>query len=177
MDFKKLAEEYMPTKVSRITSILLLPVATGGYYVVDSVRPLFNFWRDDTFAIFKVTVFLLLLLIGSLIIIVSLAHHIKTRNLTVTVSMVPGAGDTNTDQGTELSEEAYSILAYCLENDKTSFISETIIDALSHSRIGIESAFEELEGKDLIRLANHTLTGARYVLTKSGKKRVLNLNN
>jgi hypothetical protein len=85
MEIYKAIEKYLPTKASRAAVVLTLPVATGGYFIVDSLRPLLSFWQDETFTMFKVVIFLLLSLIGCFIIIGSLIHHVNTRDVQITI--------------------------------------------------------------------------------------------
>ncbi len=159
----------LPTKVSKFTILWMIPAAAGGFFIVGYLKPLLSFWQDETITILQVAVFLFVVLIGTLIIIISLIHHIKNRDVKVIIN------HSDLENNKEPSVIAKSILMYCIENDKTSMFSEDVIRDLQHSRIQIESAFEELEELNLIDSASYLATGIEYVLTSRGKTHVLNM--
>ena len=176
---KKIIEEALPTKVSRIAAIWTVPAATSGYFIVGSLRPLMGFWKDETVTILQVTVFLALSLLGCLTIIASLIHHIKTRDIEITINKFPSPekDEEEIDIQQDPSEYSNSILLYCIENDITTFFSEDIINNIQHSRIQLEAALEELETLKLIDISSYYATGREYVLSSQGKILALKMSS
>lgn len=176
MELLKSIDKYLPTKVSRLFAIWTLPVATGGYFLVDSLSPLISFWQKETITIFQVAVFLLLLLIGISIIAISLIHHVNTRDLNITISRVI-IDNNNQSESFDPSGIARTIVVYCLDNDITSFVSEEMIAGIPHTRIELEVALEELQRLNIIDISGYSPMGTEYFLTDNGNQYALGLRN
>ena len=73
-----------------------------------------------------------------------------------------------------LSEVANNILALYLELDQTELYAEQIIRDISHSRIAVESAIDELCDEGYIESSYGNIEmGIKYLLTPKGKKAIL----
>ncbi len=74
-----------------------------------------------------------------------------------------------------LSEVAKNILKQCIKSDTTDFADEYMMHSLSHTRVEIEAAFDELEQVELIFQNYDVLGEGSHALTPKGKKVALKI--